>query len=608
MHEKVQEKARRLPDSPGCYLFKDGKGRVLYVGKAGSLRKRVASYLRPGGDGRISIRFLENEARDLDFVATNTAQEALLLENTLIKKFRPKHNLKLKDDKAYLMLRIDLEEPWPWFRFVRRRRSDKARYIGPFASAGAIRRTLRILHRVTPMRDCSDGVFQGRTRPCLKAQIGRCPAPCVGEISREDYMVLVHRAIRILEGRSGDLVQDLENRMRKAAEELRFEEAATCKEHLKALSLITERQRVDDGRADRDVLGLHALGTRCLVVHFLYREGKLEGSKVHEFETQLPPSEVLHNFLLRAFAGDRYVPREILLPFEVPEREDLEAWLRKKRGRRTALIVPKRGDRRRIVELAGENARLCLEAGGSAKDRAMRELDEVAGLLGLPHNLFRIHCLDVSTTQGRDTVASRVCFEGGAPKRGGYRRFKIRGSAAREDFASMAQAVARSLRLCLEREDEDLPDLLLIDGGKGQLTSALEGIKECGLDPSEIPLVGIAKDKERRGERSGERLFLPGKSDPIPLKPGTPPFLLLTRIRDEAHRFAITYHRKLRSSLTSELDSIPGIGPKRRKALLRHFGSLEALRRASLEEIQGSHCLPTALAASLYESLKKASS
>ncbi|HHI80166.1 MAG TPA: excinuclease ABC subunit UvrC [Planctomycetes bacterium] len=605
MHPKVQEKAGRLPDSPGCYLFKDARGKVLYVGKAGSLRKRVASYLRPGGDGRISIRFLESEARDLDFVVTNTAQEALLLENTLIKKFRPKHNLKLKDDKAYLMLRIDLSEPWPWFRFVRRRRSDKARYIGPFASAGAIRRTLRILHRVTPMRDCSDGVFQGRSRPCLKAQIGRCPAPCVGEISREDYMELVHRAIRILEGRSDDLVRDLQERMAKAAEELRFEEAATCKEHLKALALITERQRVDDGRADRDVLGLHALGTRTLLVHFLYREGKLEGSKLHEFETQLPPSEVLHNFLLRAFAGDRYVPREILLPFEVPELADVQAWLQAKRGRRVDLVVPKRGDRRRVVELASENARLCLEAGGSAQDRARRELDEVAALLGLPSGLRRIHCLDVSTTQGRDTVASRVCFEDGAPKRGGYRRFKIRGAAGREDFASMAQAVARSLRLCLEREDEDLPDLLLIDGGKGQLSSALQGVAECGLDPSDLPVVGIAKDKERGGRRTGERLFLPGRPEPIPLEPGSPPFLLLTRVRDEAHRFAITFHRKLRSSLTSELDTIPGIGPKRRKALLRHFGSLANLRRASLQELQSSGCLPPALAATLYESLKR---
>jgi excinuclease ABC subunit C len=603
MHADVTAHARRLPHAPGCYIFRDGAGKTLYVGKAGDLRKRVASYLRPGGDGRIGVSFLEREARELDFVVTRTEQEAILLENTLIKKLKPRYNIKLRDDKAFLMLRLDRSEDWPWFRFVRRRRADGAEYFGPFGSASSARRTLKLLHKLVPLRDCRDGVFDHRVRPCLKHQIGRCPAPCVGLIERLDYDRLLDRAARILRGDNGEVVRELEARMQEAALELRFEEAQAIKENLAALQRITERQGVV-GRDlfDRDVIGCWGQGGEVHVALLRYRDAGLEGSQVHHFRTELPLAELLSSFLMRLYEGDRYVPSQILLPLEPLDLDGLAGWLHEKRDGRCELKVPVKGDKRKAVEMASRNAKLAAEAWRRGDDDVETELGELQRLLNLPELPRRIHCLDVSTIQGRHTVASRVAAKDGQAHRPEYRRFEIRGEAGKDDFASMRQAVERSLRLCLDREDEELPDLLLVDGGKGQLSSALEALAACGLG-DELPVVGIAKDRERGDEETyhtGERIFLPGRRLPVPLEPGTASFRILTNVRDEAHRFAIGYHRKLRQRIGSELDEVPGLGPTRRRALLRHFGSLDGVKAASLDELRAVKGLPLAVAEAVF--------
>ena len=602
MHPQVEQRARKLPHAAGCYIFRDAGGRALYVGKAGDLRKRVASYLRPGGDGRFGIAFLEREARDLEFVATRTEQEAILLENTLIKKFKPRYNIKLRDDKAFLMLRLDRSEEWPWFRFVRRRHADGAEYFGPFGSASSARRTLKLLHKLVPLRDCRDGVFRNRTRACLKHQIGRCPAPCVGKIERAEYEQLLDRACRILRGDHRDVVTELGERMQAAAEQLRFEEAQAIKDNLQALTRITERQGiVGSGLFDRDVLGYWASGKHVHVALLRYRDAGLEGSQVHHFETELPLPELLSSFLIRLYEGDSYVPSQVLLPLEPLDLDGLAAWLHEKRDGRCELKVPVKGDKRKAVEMAAKNARLAGEAWQRGDEDVDAELGELMQLLDLPELPRRIHCLDVSTIQGRHTVASRVAAKDGQAHRPEYRRFEIRGEAAKDDFASMRQAVERSLRLCLDREDEELPEFLLIDGGKGQLSAALAARDACGLG-EELPVAGLAKDRDH-GERgsTGERVFLPGRSLPVPLTPGSASYRILTNVRDEAHRFAIGYHRKLRQRIGSELDEIPGLGPTRRRALLRHFGSLEGVKSASLEELRDVKGLPGAVAEAVHD-------
>ena len=605
MHRRVEEIARKLPHEPGIYIFKDGRGQVLYVGKAADLRKRVVSYLKRGGDGRFLLSFLEEEARDLEFLVTQTEQEAVLLENTLIKKFKPKHNIRLKDDKAYLMLRLDPNEEWPWFRFLRRRKKDGALYFGPFSSARSLRRTLRLLHRITPLRDCSDGVFHGRSRPCLKYQIGRCPAPCVGLIDREAYGELLGRAIAILSGDTAELEADLKQRMARASEDLQYEQAQTWKEHLEALQLITEKQEVV-GAQDRDVIGLFRQGEEAHISVLSYRNFGLEGSRTHHFRTPLPTAELLDQFVSQLYHGDRYVPREILLPAELAEREGLEAWLGGRRDGRVEILLPQRGDKKRAVEMANKNARMAGEIWSRGGDRTEEDLRSLQRLLDLPHLPRRIHCLDISTIQGRDTVASRVSSVEGQACSAEYRRFSIRGEAGNDDFSSMRQAVERSLRLCLEREGEELPDLLLVDGGRGQVAAALAGLAECGLG-DELPVAGLAKDRIKGIDRvhSGERIFLPGRAEPVPLVVDSAPWRILTQVRDEAHRFAITYHRKKREKIGSELDEVEGLGPRRRRALLKHFGSLAGVRSASLEDLARVPGLPLAVAEKVFRNFQE---
>jgi excinuclease ABC subunit C len=607
MRPEIVAKVGRFPTGPGVYTFLDEQGAALYVGKAADLRARVRSYCKPGGDGRFLLQFLAAEAADVEFVATATEQEALLLENTVIKKRQPPYNIKLKDDKAFLLLRLDRREPWPWYRLVRRRQDDGAQYFGPFASAKVVRRTLRLLHKVVPLRDCRDAVFANRTRPCIKHQIGRCPAPCVGLIERKAYDELLDRSVRFLRGDVGPVLADLRARMAAAAEALEFERAQAMKEQLDALQRFAEPQAVVAGLADEDALGVHRAGDDVAVAFLSFRGGALEQCRRFMFRSALPDDLLLGELLARFYEGDRYVPAVVLLPQPPAEAPILQDWLQGKRGGRVELHVPQRGDKRRHLELAEQNARLqdAVEADAQARRRAAGE--RLAALLGLPEPPSRLHCLDVSTIQGTNTVASRVCFVDGQPSKADYRRFRIGEAAAGDDFAAMQEAVRRSLQLCLEREDEDLPDLLVIDGGKGQLAAAQRALGELGLG-DDVPVCGLAKSRlkglgDLRTE-SGERVFAPGDELPRPLPNGAPETLLLAALRDEAHRFAITYHRKARGRIASELDDVPGVGPTRRRALLRHFGSLSALKSASRDALRAMPGLPAAVADAVFERLQ----
>jgi len=606
MDPRIATKVARFPEGPGVYQFLSADGRTLYAGKASNLRARVRNYLRPGGDGRFLLRFLEHEAVDVEFVSTATEQEALLLENTVIKKHKPPYNIKLKDDKSFLMLRLDPKEAWPWYRLVRRRRDDDALYFGPYASAKAVRRTLRLLHKVSPLRDCTDHVFDNRARPCIKHQIGRCPAPCVGLVTRKDYEALLQSSMRLLRGDTGALLRDLKSQMLQAAEALEFERAAALKDQIAALQIVGERQTVVGGDDDEDAIGVHRAGDEVACAFLSFRGGALEYVRRFSFRSELPDDLLLSDLMGRLYEGDRHVPARVLVSVVPAESELIVDWLREKRGASVELHVPQRGDKRRHLELAEQNAALQdrVEQDAVARRAAGAErLGQRAELEAAPQ---RLHCIDVSTTQGVETVASRVCFVDGEPHKAHYRRFRISAENAGDDFSAMQEAVRRSLSLCLERDDEELPDLLVVDGGHGQLAAAQRAIAELALD-EEVSVCGLAKSRLRgvgdKKAETGERLVLPGKELPVPLTPNAPETLLVAALRDEAHRFAITYHRKRRGRIGSELDEIPGIGKERRRLLLRHFGSLSALRSATREQLRAVPGLPEPTADLVFDRL-----
>ncbi|MBI3817793.1 MAG: excinuclease ABC subunit UvrC [Planctomycetes bacterium] len=575
-----------IPALPGCYIFRDEQDAPLYVGKARELRSRVRSYFRAAGDGRVLIPFLARKAARIETIITKTESEAILLEDTLIKRFKPPYNLRLKDDKAFYLLRLDPQAEFPRFEWVRRRHADRALYFGPYASAGALRRTIRFLHSIIPMRDCSDNILNNRSRPCLKYSIGRCSAPCVGLITKNDYQQLVARARDLLEGRTTEVEKLLEERMAAAAARLEFEKAARCRDQLDALRTTTEAQGVRLGRSiDRDIIGLCREGERVAIQWLPFRGGKLEGGKSHLFQTDLPESEVFNSFLTQLYRGDVFIPREIYLSHEPHDRETIAAWLGERRGGTVNLTVAKSGDAKRAVEMAVENAQILLAAREGTAASAQDALVKIQDMLNLDDAPAIIDCFDISTLQGRSTVASRVRFVDGLPAKDGYRRFKITSFSGQNDFAAMREVVARALRH--DVEDQTLPDLIVIDGGLGQLNAALEAREESGA--FEVSMVSLAKDRivatDESSAHSGERVFVPGRAEPIPLQPRTAECHLFARIRDEAHRFAITYHRKQRGAITSDLDRIEGVGQKRRRDLLRTFGSMAALRGASAGDI-----------------------
>jgi excinuclease ABC subunit C len=591
------ERIESLPSGSGVYLFKSDRGRVLYVGKAQNLRNRVRSYFQPGGDGRVRIPRLVERTAEVDVVVTRSVKDALLLENELIKQHRPAFNVRLRDDKQYLALRLDPSDTWPRLVQVRRFQQDGALYFGPYTSSIAMREAVSDLRRIFPLRSCSDATFRDyarRGRPCIEFEMKRCLGPCCGLVGEAAYAELVEGTALFLRGRSDELVGLLRERMERAAVDEHFEEAARLRDRIAAVEHTVERQQIVAERpVDRDVFGLARRGGEVEVQVLHVRGGRVVGTAGYGFsDVRLDAGEVVSSFLGQYYAGsgERQIPAEILTPESVEDDGALEALLSERSGRRARVCAPRRGVLRDLVTTATTNAELGLARRLDARESLDAALEELRARLGLAVLPRRIECYDVSTLNGVLTVASRVSFEDGKPCKNDYRRYRIRDVEGPDDYAALGEAVRRRLARV---EREPLPDLLMVDGGKGQLGVVEAALRDAGL---EVDTLGIAKERDEapsgpRVRRSGglkaERIFRPRRKDPILLAPSSRGLLLLQRVRDESHRFAIEYQRRLRrrTGLVSILEELPGIGPVKRRALLRELGSLRAVRQASAERL-----------------------
>lgn len=599
----------RVPTSPGCYIMRDEKDRVIYVGKANNLRSRVRAYINES-DTRYTVKFLMRRVAHIDFLLTTNEKEALLLENSLIKEHRPRYNVQLKDDKTYVSLRINLPHEFPRVTVTRNLRKDGSRYFGPYSSAGAVRETIKQVQRLFPLRLCSDSVLRNRTRPCLYYQMKQCSAPCVGYIEQDAYRELVNQVIMVLEGRSAELEKLLMQRIQEHAERLEFEKAAEVRDRVYALRTTLERQRTvrSMGEGDQDVFGVFTQGRFSEIQVLFFRGGKMMGGRSFSFnQREMPLEEVISSFLLQYYSEISTIPSEILLPLDLEDSETLSELFSEQRGTKVTVHWPQRGEKRALIDLAARNAKNRFEekrlAEQANRDLVM-QLREKLRLRAVPN---RIECFDISTIQGTQAVGSMVTFEGGAPAKSRYRRFAIKMVEGQDDFAMMREVLLRRFKRAIE--ESDLPDLVMIDGGKGQLNVATTVFKDLGIE--DLEAVGIAKSRTLdAGGHSPERFFLPGRKDPIILPQNSPVVLFLARIRDEAHRFAVTYHRKRRgkATLSSALTSIPGVGPKRARTLLNSLGSLAKVRKATLDEIAALPGFSTELAQTIKEHLSGAES
>jgi excinuclease ABC subunit C len=592
----LAERAEGLPTVPGVYLFKSERGRVLYVGKAQNLRSRVRQYVA-GGDGRIRIPRLLDRVADVDVVVTPSVKDALLLENELIKQHKPPFNVRLRDDKQYLALRLDPRETWPRVTEVRRFAEDGADYFGPYTSSVSMKDALSNLRRIFPLRVCSEGTFRDyarRGRPCIEHEMKRCAAPCCGLVDAVGYAELVKGTALFLRGRSDELVAELSGRMARAAQEQRFEEAARIRDQLAAVERTVERQQIVTERpVDRDVFAMARSGGDVLVQVLHVREGRVIGTQGYPLSgVELDDGDVMGSFLGQYYGqpGDRPVPGEVLTPTPLEDDGALEALLSERAARKVAVRAPQRGAGRELVSLAAANAELGLARRLEAQesvDAALAELRDRLSLRALPR---RIEGYDVSTLHGTLSVASRVAFEAGRPAKAHYRRYRIKDAPAGDDYACLREVMTRRLA---KADTDPLPDLLMVDGGKGQLAVVTAALADAGL---ELDAISLAKQRDlaspsprvrRSGGLKAERVFLPGRKDPVSLPPSSRGLLLLQRVRDESHRFAVEFQRSLRSrqNFASILEELPGIGPTKRRALLRQFGSLRAVRSASEAEL-----------------------
>lgn len=623
-----------FPVSPGVYIMKNASGEILYVGKAANLRNRVRNYFTSSGDNRFSVQFLRRQVAQVECVVTNNEAEAFILENTLIKQHQPRYNIRLRDDKTYISLRLRMDHEFPRLEVVRvRRHSDLRRrekdlYFGPYTNPGAVREVLRFLLKVFPVRTCKDSVFRNRTRPCLLYDVGKCCGPCVLPVPREEYDRLVRNVALFLRGRNEEVRSALEERMCQFSERMEYEKAAMVRDRIAALDETLEKQQAAvHGRFDRDAVGVASQQGRSVVVLQKYRSGLLTDTREYYVKNyEQTHDEVLYSFVSQHYADGSDVPEEIFVSEEPCDRAFLQDWLRQQRGATVALEVPQRGDRLRAVQTAALNAREALLrrlAGENTQDEILNEVAAKLDLLSPPHV---IECVDISNIMGVMAVGSLVRFDNAQPDKAGYRLFKIRSVEGSNDFAMMNEVLQRRFRGTATEggaapEPRDPPDLLLVDGGKGQLSVAMQVMRELGIEG--VALAAIAKSRlkvkpSRSGRtdptaetvdhvryRTDERIFLPGRKNPVTFSANSPALFLLQRVRDEAHRFGITYHRKLRkmANQRSLLDEVPGVGPSRKRLLLRHFGSLAVLRAASIEDIAAIDGISRAAAENVYSFL-----
>lgn len=576
----TEEKLKSLPDKPGVYLMLSKSGEIIYVGKANSLKNRVRSYFREG-NAPIKVLAMVQHINDIDYIVTDTEVEALILECNLIKKHRPKYNVVLKDDKTYPYIKITLNDPFPKIVVTRRVKKDGAKYFGPYTSSGSMNETIKLLRRLFPLRTCNNLNMQ--SRPCLNYHIKRCLAPCAGKISSKDYKEMIDEIILFLEGKQERVIKNLRDKMEKAAENLEFEKAAELRDQIKAVEKVLEKQKIVNAtEEDQDVVAFARGQNEVCVQVFFIRNGKVVGREHYFLDgtDNLSRKEVMTIFIKQYYSRVADIPQKILLQEPVEDRELIEEWLREKRKGRVTIQIPQLGEKLKLVEMVAKNALLLLEEAQlfrKKKTLAGEEaLLDLKNHLGLPSIPIRIECYDISNIQGTSTVGSMVVFEKAKPKSDQYRRFKITTVSGPDDFAALREMIYR--RFKRGAASSGLPDLVLIDGGKGQLSSAREAMKLLGF--GDIPTFGLAEGEEL--------LFTEGKREPIRLLDNSESLYLIQRIRDEAHRFAIMYHRQLRNkeSFRSILDEIPGVGPKRKKALLLKFGSIENIKAATLEEIE----------------------
>lgn len=605
---------RSLPAKPGVYLFRDRDGEVLYIGKAKSLRARVRSYFQGGRDGRPAAARLVERVRGVETIVTGSEVEALHLEQNLVKRYRPPFNIRLRDDKSFPYIAVTVEDEYPRVMFTRERHRRGVVYFGPYANAKKVRETLDVLNRVFKFRPC-EGPTPGRRSgvPCLDYHIDRCLAPCVGYVSAQEYRRVIDGVIAFLAGDSGPIVRELEQRMREAAAGERFEEAARYRNRLFAIRHLAERQAADSRAVgSADVIGVACAGDRAAVQVFPLRDGKMVDRRAFHLENVEGRSleAVVEAFCLEYYGSTPSIPPEILVPQEAGDTAALAEFLSQRRGARVTVRAPLRGEKRRLVELAVQNARLALESAAAEAERsrlrrveALEELREALNLESLP---LRIECFDVSTIQGQATVGSMVVFEDAVPKRAHYRSFVVREVAGQDDVAALAEVIRRRFARAgadptapeWDQSFASLPNLVVVDGGKGQLAACLAAM--AGFDLPRVAAISLAKREEE--------VFVPGRREPVVLDRSSAGLHLLQRLRDEAHRFALGRHRRRRDAegRRSLLDELEGVGPARRRALLRHFGSVEAILAASQEELEGVPGLPAKTARSVYAQLHKA--
>ena len=591
----IQEELKKLPAKPGVYIMHDEKDDIIYVGKAISLKNRVRQYFQSSRNKGVKIEQMVTHITRFEYIVTDSELAALVLECNLIQEHRPKYNTMLMDDKSYPFIKVTVDEPFPRIMLARRQVKDKAKYFGPATSAGAVKDTIELIRKLYNIRSCNKKLPRdiGKERPCLNYHIHQCKAPCQGYISREEYRKSIDEVLRFLSGNYDVVLKDLERKMTEAADAMEFEKAIEYRELLSSVQQIAQKQKITDTAGeDRDILAVAVENTDAVVQVFFIRGGRLIGRD--HFYLRLTgeetTGEILSSFMKQFYAGTPYIPAELMLPEEVEDAALLEEWLTKKRGHKVHIKVPKKGTKEKLVELAGKNAALVLS---KDKERLKREegrtigaVKEIEKLLGL-ERIVRMEAYDISNTSGFASVGSMVVYEKGKPKRNDYRKFKIKSVQGPDDYASMEEVLTRRFIHGLNEQQEGknlgsfqtFPDLIMMDGGKGQVNIALQVLEKLGLN---IPVCGMVKDDNHRTRG------LYYQNEEIPIDRNSEGFKLITRIQDEAHRFAIEFHRKLRSQgqIHSVLDDIPGVGPTRRKDLMKHFQNLDAIKNATIEELK----------------------
>ena len=593
----ILEKVSHLPTTPGVYLWRDKYQRIIYVGKAINLRNRVRSYVQQDMNRSVKVTAMMRRAWDVETIQTKTEMEALILEATLIKEHHPKYNIMLRDDKTYPYVKVTVQEEYPRLFMTRRLERDGAKYFGPFTDVTAVHHVLRILRSYYPLRTCKSMKVE---RPCLQYHMHYCEGPCMNYVTVESYRKYIDDIVALFEGKQVQVIQEITSKMEQASEDLEFELAAKYRDDLLSIQKVQEKQRMVTQRGDMDVLGMAIDGPMACIQLFFIRSGRLLGREnyfvQHEGDS---PELVMTEFIKQYYGGSTFIPKELLLPMDSVDRELFSEWFTSMKGQQVDVSVPQRGYKKDLIKMAEENAQNFLaerrrqwqytidKAGGAVK--------KLAEVLDLPRLPERMECYDISHMQGAETVASMVVFEGGKPAKREYRRFKLKTVQGKpDDFASMAEIMERRYG---NEKDWPMPDLIIIDGGKGQLNAALPVI--CAMGVTDVPVISLAKRIEE--------VFVEGESESVILEHHTPELQLLQQIRDEAHRFAITYHRRLRGkrNLESVLDHIEGIGPKRRKALYKHFGNLDAMRVAELEELESVEGMNKKAALAVYEFFRR---